>query len=195
MGIVVVPSRGLMPALIKSDGAGNLTLVASDGGALTLTGGSFSTLTVAGGVTLGATTITEAEAAVLSGVVAGTASAGLAAVLGAAKNLDTLSVATLLAPTSVTVGGGTAITKIVVYAPSLDVASVAANTTAEQLFAVVGLTLADKVFVNKPSLTAGLGVVNARVSAVGQLAITFVNATAAAIDPVAETYAVVAMRS
>lgn len=101
----------------------------------------------------------------------------------------------LAASTSVAVGGGTAITKIVVYSQSLDVASVAANTTAEQTFTVTGLTTADKVFVNKPSLNDGLGIVNARVSAADTLALTFVNATAAAIDPAAEAYAIVALRS
>ncbi len=140
-------------------------------------------------------TSTAAELNTLAGVTAGTAAASKAAVLGATKNLDTLSIATLLATTSATVGGGTAITKIVVYSQSLDVASVAANTTAEQTFTVTGLTTADKVFVNKPSLSAGLGIVNARVSAADTLAITFVNATAAAIDPAAETYAIVALRS
>lgn len=53
----------------------------------------------------------------------------------------------------------------------------------------------DKVFVNKPSLTAGLGVVNARVSDADTLALTFVNATGAAIDPAAETYQILAVRS
>lgn len=103
--------------------------------------------------------------------------------------------AALAASTSVAIGGGTAITKIVAYSQSLDVASVAANTTAEQTFTVTGLTTADKVFVNKPSLNAGLGVVNARVSAADTLAITFVNATGAAIDPAAETYLIMAFRS
>lgn len=102
---------------------------------------------------------------------------------------------TLAANTNVTIGGGTAITKIVVYSQSIDVASVAANTTAEQTFTVTGLTTADKVFVNKPSLSAGLGIANARVSAADTLAITFVNATAAAIDPAVETYTVIALRS
>ena len=153
-----------------------------------------------GGLKIGAgagtaMTATAAELNLIDGSIAGTAVAGKAAVLGATKNLDTLSVAALLATTSVAVGGGTAITKIVVYSQSLDVASVAANTTAEQTFTVTGLTTADKVFVNKPSLNAGLGIVNARVSAADTLALTFVNATAAAIDPAAETYAIVALRS
>lgn len=73
---------------------------------------------------------------------------------------------------------------------SLDVASVGANTTAEQTFTVPGLKTNYMVFVNKPSASAGLGVVNARVSAADTLAITFVNATAAPIDPAAESYMV-----
>lgn len=78
--------------------------------------------------------------------------------------------------------------KINIISQSLDVASVAANTTAEQTFTVTGLETTDIVFVNKPSASAGLGIVNARVSAANTLAITFVNATAAPIDPAAETY-------
>ena len=95
-----------------------------------------------------------------------------------------------------TVGAsGTNITQIRVYSQALDVASVAANTTAEQTFTVTGLTTGDKVFVNKPALNAGLGVVNARVSAADTLALTFVNATGLAIDPASETYTIVAIRS
>lgn len=73
---------------------------------------------------------------------------------------------------------------------ALDVAEVAANTTAEQDFTVEGLKTGMFVAVNKPSLSAGLGIVNARVSAVDTLSITFVNATAVAIDPASETYVV-----
>lgn len=75
-----------------------------------------------------------------------------------------------------------------VISQALDVASVAANTTAEQTFTVPGLKTQDMVFVNKPSASAGAGIVNARVSAADTLAITFVNATAAPIDPASETY-------
>jgi hypothetical protein len=77
-----------------------------------------------------------------------------------------------------------------VVTSSLDVASVAANTSAEQTFTITGLQTGDVVFVNKPSADAGLGVVNARVSAADTLAITFMNATGSAIDPSAETYSV-----
>ena len=181
-----VPDAGASASFVMTEGAQTLNGVKTFGAIPVLP---------ATGITLGATTISEAEIGVIDAVTAGTASASKAAVLGSSKNLDTLSVATLLATTNVAVGGGTAITKIAVYSQSLDVTSVAANTTAEQTFTVTGLTTADNVFVNKPSLSAGLGIVNARVSAADTLAITFVNATASAIDPAAETYAIVALRS
>ena len=75
-----------------------------------------------------------------------------------------------------------------VVAATIDVASVAANTTAEQTYAIKGLRPGDFVAVCKPTLHAGLGVVNARVNAADTLALTFVNATAGAIDPAAESY-------
>lgn len=93
------------------------------------------------------------------------------------------------------ISGGTDITKIAVYAPSLTPASVAAATSAEQTFTVNGLTTADKVVVNGPSVTAGTGIVGARVSAANTLAITFMNATAAALTPTAGTYNIIAIRS
>ena len=77
---------------------------------------------------------------------------------------------------------------------ALNIASVAINTTAEQTFTIQGLQAGDMVFVNKPSLNAGLGIVNARVSAANTLALTLVNATGAAIDPGSETYLVLWIR-
>jgi len=75
-----------------------------------------------------------------------------------------------------------------VVSQSLDVLSVDANLTAERDFTVIGLKPGDFVSVCKPTLSAGLGVVNARVKAADTLSITYVNATALAIDPGAETY-------
>lgn len=63
--------------------------------------------------------------------------------------------------------------------------AVAANTTAEQTFTVVGLAVGDFVEVNKPSAQAGLGIVNSRVSAPNTLAITFSNNTGSSIQPTA----------
>lgn len=73
---------------------------------------------------------------------------------------------------------------------SINPAIVAANTTAEQTFTVPGLNVNSQVFVNKPSVTAGIGIGGARVSAVNTLAINFINNTGAAIDPPLETYSI-----
>ena len=80
--------------------------------------------------------------------------------------------------------------KLAVISVVIDPASVATITTAEQTFTVPGLEVGDIVFVNKPTLTAGLGIAGARVSAADQLAITFVNPTAGAIDAASQTYLV-----
>lgn len=79
------------------------------------------------------------------------------------------------------------------YAPTINPASVAANTTAEQTFSVPGVKVAtDTVLsINKPTATAGLGIVGYRVSADDTVAITFSNNTAAPIDPPSEVYGVV----
>lgn len=78
---------------------------------------------------------------------------------------------------------------------SLNVASVAANTSAEQTFTVTGLKTGDLVQVTKPSASAGLVVGNARVSADNTLAITFGNLTGSPIDPAAETYDIYVFRA
>lgn len=85
-----------------------------------------------------------------------------------------------------------------VFTLALSPASVAINTTAEQLFSATGIGLlpGDFVWVNKPTAQAGLGIVGARVtSTADQLAITFSNNTAGAITPTAsEGYLVFVVR-
>jgi hypothetical protein len=72
---------------------------------------------------------------------------------------------------------------------------VGANTTAEQTFTVNGLLVGDEVQVSKPTTQAGLGIVNARVSAANTLAITFSNNTGGGITPTGgETYVVAVNR-
>ena len=77
---------------------------------------------------------------------------------------------------------------------TLDPASVATVTTAEQTFTVPGLLPGDFVLVQKPSNTAGVAVVNARVSAANTLALTFVNPTAGGVDAASETYQLLVFR-
>jgi hypothetical protein len=82
-----------------------------------------------------------------------------------------------------------------VISVTLSPVAVAANTSAEQTFAVAGLEAGDHVAVNKPSAQAGLGIVGARVSAANTLAITFGNFTAGSITPTAsEVYTILLSR-
>lgn len=88
--------------------------------------------------------------------------------------------------------------KQVMVTMTLTPAQVAANTTAEQLFTLAGVQLANDavVSVSKPTSQAGLGIVNYRVSANNQIGITFANNTAAPITPTAgEKYKVVICRT
>jgi hypothetical protein len=73
-------------------------------------------------------------------------------------------------------------------------ASVAAATSAEQTITVPGVKTTDMVFVSKPSLTAGLGIANARVSAADTVSVTFINATAGALDAGSESYTIMWVR-
>lgn len=94
---------------------------------------------------------------------------------------------------------GTPLTAIFRASAALTPVAVAANTSAEQTFnpaAFASFVTGDTVIVNKPTAQAGLGIVGARISANGTLAITFGNFTAAPITPTAgEAYAVTAIRS
>jgi hypothetical protein len=87
--------------------------------------------------------------------------------------------------------------RLAVVSVVLSPAQVAANTTAEQTFTVPGVRPNDFLMgVSKPTSQAGIGVVNARVSAASQVAITFSNNTAGAITPTAsETYQLLMARS
>lgn len=90
--------------------------------------------------------------------------------------------------------GNTALSQLMKI--TLSPAQVAANTTAEQTFAVNGVQTNDLVLVNKPSAQAGLGIVGSRVSAANTIGITFVNATAAPITPTAsEGYLIFVIRA
>lgn len=84
--------------------------------------------------------------------------------------------------------------KVQTFTATLNPTSVSANTIAEQTFTVSGLTTSDIVTVNKPTLTAGIGIVGARVSAANTLAITFINNTGSPVDPGSEAYLIVAIR-
>lgn len=92
---------------------------------------------------------------------------------------------TLGVTTSLTVGSGTALTRIAYYTATLSPAEVAADTCAEQTFTVTGITAGDVVFVNKPTAQAGLGLGGVRASGANEVGINFCNNTVAGITPTA----------
>jgi hypothetical protein len=97
--------------------------------------------------------------------------------------------------TSLALGGGTELTKAVVYSPTLTPVAIAANTSAEQDFTVNGLTTTDKVILNGPAPTAGTAIVNVRVKSANTLSITFGNFTAGSLTPASGAYQIIAVRS
>lgn len=107
------------------------------------------------------------------------------------KSDGTTTANILVANTSLNVGGGTTLTKFVVYTPTLTPASITANTIVEQTFSVTGLLLSDTVIVNPPSACAMV----ARVSAVDTLALSFHAPSGSTYTPPGGTYRVLAVRS
>lgn len=90
---------------------------------------------------------------------------------------------------------GTGIKAILLLTASLSPASVGANTSAEQTFALPGVLVGDHITVNKPTAQAGLSIAGVRVSATDQVAITFGNHTGGGITPTAsELYRFAVMR-
>lgn len=72
---------------------------------------------------------------------------------------------------------------------ALTPAAVGPNTTSEQFFALSGVYPGQVIFVNKPTVQAGLIITNARAASLGYVAIQFQNLTAATITPTAaQTY-------
>lgn len=74
-----------------------------------------------------------------------------------------------------------------VITATVDLASVATITTAEQDITVAGVEATDELLnVIKPAVSAGLGIVGARVKAANTIALTLVNPTAGAINAASE---------
>lgn len=89
---------------------------------------------------------------------------------------------------------GTALQMLGRFPITITPVAVPAATAAEQVFSVAGVNVGDAVSITPPGITAGAAPVCARVSAAGVIAITFMNATAAAVTPLAGVYQISVMR-
>ena len=179
-------------------------------GGLNSVGGNFITYQVSSGTLASVATATTAQqnltlsnlaaTDIVLGVGKPTNQAGLAAVSGRVSSAGNLGVifanvtAGTLTPTanevySAEILRAAPVAPLVIYSATLTPASIAANTTAEQTFAVTGLISSTPVWVNKPTAQAGLGISGCRVSSTNNIGITFSNFTGTAITPTAgETY-------
>jgi hypothetical protein len=105
--------------------------------------------------------------------------------------VDLKSDGTVAVPGQLLIGSGTALTKAVVYTPTIAPALVSAGAGVEQTFAVAGLTLGDTISVNPP----GAAVFASRVTAADTLGLTFVPPPAGSYTPPAGVYRILAFRS
>lgn len=89
----------------------------------------------------------------------------------------------------------TNITSISVVQVTFNPAAVGAATTAEQDITVTGVQVGDMVLgINKPTVTAGVGIAGARVKSANTISVTYVNASAGSVDPASEVYTIVLAR-
>lgn len=73
-----------------------------------------------------------------------------------------------------------------VFKESLDIASVAADSVAEEALTVTGVDASGRVLAVIPPASLGLGIGYARVTAADEITVAFVNPTAGAVDPAAD---------
>lgn len=76
---------------------------------------------------------------------------------------------------------------ITIMQATVDLGSVAANTTEEETATVNGVRTGDIVVVRKQSLDAGIVIADARVSADDEVTLQVVNATAGAVDAASQS--------
>lgn len=89
----------------------------------------------------------------------------------------------------------TLIPRISQYSATLNIASIAANFVDRQTFTVPGIDVSDKIFINPPSLPAGIEMLASyRVSADDTIIIPFWNSTGGAIDPASAIFTIWAFR-
>jgi len=76
----------------------------------------------------------------------------------------------------------------------LDTNITVTNTTQEVDVTVNGVLVGDWVFVNKPSHSTGIGILNVRVKSANTVSITYGNLTGSGVDPASETYSLLIIR-
>lgn len=89
---------------------------------------------------------------------------------------------------TLTVGGGTTVTKIVKGTASVNFDSIANGATGSKTFTVTGAAVGDVIVVNPPALTTGLGFAGAAVTGSNTVTVYALNASAAPIDEGAATF-------
>lgn len=105
---------------------------------------------------------------------------------------DNLPAGGNITPTASQVYSVVAVRGLATISATLSPAAVAANSTVEQQFNVVGLIAGQLVQVTKPTAQAGLDIAGVRVVAKDTLGITFMNTTAAPVTPTASEAYVIA---
>lgn len=83
---------------------------------------------------------------------------------------------------------------ITVMTATVDLGSVAANTSEEETATVTGVKTGDFVIISKPTLEAGIILGTCRVTAADTVAIQVVNATGSAVDAASETMNFIVIR-
>lgn len=87
------------------------------------------------------------------------------------------------------------VTGITVLSATVDLGSVAANTSETETATVAGVKVGDQVLGEKPTLSAGIIIGTCWVSAADTVSIQVMNSTASAVDAGSETWKFTVIRS
>jgi hypothetical protein len=117
------------------------------------------------------------------------------------QGTSTLTLSSSAFDTSITIGAGTAITKIVAYSQTVTPTSIPASQCQAQAVTVTGVTTSDTIFVNPAPLSSAGTQTNpahfvaAKVSAADIVAMMYCNVAVTTQTPTTGTFRIVAIRS
>ena len=80
------------------------------------------------------------------------------------------------------------IDKFGIITRTIDPGTISQSTTNEHTFSIEGLLAGDWIYVNKPTHTANVGIIGARVAGTNLVAIQFINRSGADVNPASESY-------